>query len=341
MIGPGHILAGQGIAPTPASHVLKGGGMTAAPAGAANVAPVAEFSHAVTNLTVDFTDLSSDADGSIVAWDWDWGDGTAHGTTQHPQHVYTAWNDKTVRLTVTDDKGGTHFVEHVVTPVPVPAAWQATGTPAENAGALTVVPPAHIAGDDLWLIVTTGGTEIPTLSTPAGFTAVADSPQNEPSAIGTGVVLSVFHCRATSGAMASPVVADSGNHQYGVIISTRGGPLADDAIHVTAGDVLSTSSTSVTVPGDTTTIPNCLIMAIAAHTTDAVAATPQFSAWANASLASIDERFDGSTDLGFGSGVGVATGVKVAAGAVSPTTATLANTSRQARIMLALKGRGA
>lgn len=49
---------------------------------------------------------SSDPDGSIVNYAWDFGDGsTANGPT--PSHTYGAGGDYTVRLTVIDDRGGT------------------------------------------------------------------------------------------------------------------------------------------------------------------------------------------------------------------------------------------
>jgi PKD repeat protein len=55
------------------------------------IAPVADFSADVTSgtapLTVQFTDLSTNAPTS---WDWDYGDGSAHGTMQNPSHQYAA-----------------------------------------------------------------------------------------------------------------------------------------------------------------------------------------------------------------------------------------------------------
>lgn len=42
---------------------------------------------------------------TITSWDWDWGDGTAHGTTQNPYHEYTDSGIYNVVLTVEDDNG--------------------------------------------------------------------------------------------------------------------------------------------------------------------------------------------------------------------------------------------
>jgi hypothetical protein len=47
---------------------------------------------------------STDEDGSIVAYDWDFGDGST-GTGATPSHTYTAAGEYTVSLTVTDNDG--------------------------------------------------------------------------------------------------------------------------------------------------------------------------------------------------------------------------------------------
>src|SRR5713226_6285685 len=49
-------------------------------------------------LTVQFTDQST---GTITAWDWNFGDGSAHSSVQNPSHTYTSAADLTVTLTIT------------------------------------------------------------------------------------------------------------------------------------------------------------------------------------------------------------------------------------------------
>lgn len=87
---------------------------------AANRAPVANFTAAASGLAVAFTDASSDPDGSIVSWQWIFGDGGS-STARNPTHNYTAAGNYTVSLTVTDDRGATATRSAVVT-VSAPAA---------------------------------------------------------------------------------------------------------------------------------------------------------------------------------------------------------------------------
>jgi PKD repeat protein len=56
--------------------------------------------------TVEFGDRSFDDDGRIVAWRWDFGDGTG-SADQNPVHAYAAPGSYQVTLTVTDDFGQT------------------------------------------------------------------------------------------------------------------------------------------------------------------------------------------------------------------------------------------
>jgi PKD repeat protein len=53
---------------------------------------------------VQFTDSSSDPDGSISSWCWDFGDGSS-STERNPTHRYTEKRTFTVALTVTDNDG--------------------------------------------------------------------------------------------------------------------------------------------------------------------------------------------------------------------------------------------
>ena len=69
-----------------------------------NAKPVADFTYEADNLTANFTDLSRDLDGDVVAWSWQFGDG-GKSTEQNPSYTYASAGSYTVSLTVEDDQG--------------------------------------------------------------------------------------------------------------------------------------------------------------------------------------------------------------------------------------------
>ena len=67
-------------------------------------APEAAFTVSCANTICSFTDGSSDPDGSIVARDWDFGDG-ATSAEVNPEHTYAQSGTYAVGLRVVDDSG--------------------------------------------------------------------------------------------------------------------------------------------------------------------------------------------------------------------------------------------
>lgn len=84
-----------------------------------NDKPIARFT--VTNVDKGFVELtgapSSDPDGTVDFYAWDFGDGITYSNSSAPatSHYFPADGTYTVRLTVTDNGGKTDFVEHQVT----------------------------------------------------------------------------------------------------------------------------------------------------------------------------------------------------------------------------------
>jgi lysyl endopeptidase len=79
----------------------------------ANITPTANFTMVIDALEVDFTDTSTDSDGTIESWAWTFGDGTT-STEASPSKTYAAPGAYTVTLTVTDDEGGTGTKSQVI-----------------------------------------------------------------------------------------------------------------------------------------------------------------------------------------------------------------------------------
>jgi MSHA biogenesis protein MshQ len=212
--------------------------------------------------------------------------------------------------------------------------FQAAGAAVSGTGAVNPAWPGGTAIDDIALlfIESTGG-QPATLSTPAGFVAVANSPQ----ATGTGTngtQITVYWARATSTTMPTPRVADPGDHVYAQIITYRGVINTGDPWDVTGGGVKAAASTSVTVSGVTTTVPDTLIVQAVARDNDSAAAA--FSAETNANLTGIAERSDAGTTSGNGGGFAIWDGVMATAGATGNTTATVTS-SINAFLTIALK----
>ena len=72
--------------------------------GGGNIPPVANFTFTTSGLTANFTDSSSDPDGTISSRSWTFGDGGT-STATNPSHTYAAGGTYTVALTVTDNGG--------------------------------------------------------------------------------------------------------------------------------------------------------------------------------------------------------------------------------------------
>ncbi len=81
-----------------------------------NIRPVADFTYAPTEVKageeVQFSDTSTDEDGTITKWEWKFG--TSVSTQQHPKYTFTEHGDIEVSLTVTDNQLGTNTVKKTV-----------------------------------------------------------------------------------------------------------------------------------------------------------------------------------------------------------------------------------
>jgi PKD repeat protein len=137
--------------------------------------PTAAFTSSCDSLACGFDGTaSSDADGPIASYQWNFGDGgTASGAT--PSHSYAAPGTYGVTLVVTDGAGHTGTVSHDVTVGSTSAAIAFRGVAVSNANttAAAVTVPAVRAGDAMLLFATLNVTTL-TVTPPAGWTQLAD-----------------------------------------------------------------------------------------------------------------------------------------------------------------------
>jgi PKD repeat protein len=83
-----------------------------------NREPTASFYHTPLEPTVfqiiQFGDNSTDPDGNITAWAWDFGDGTT-STLEDPTHKFEDRGSYTITLTINDNDGGTDTTTRAIT----------------------------------------------------------------------------------------------------------------------------------------------------------------------------------------------------------------------------------
>jgi len=213
----------------------------------------------------------------------------------------------------------------------------AAGAEASAISAITPALPAGIATDDILLLCLATSNQAISVADSAGgtWTEVTDSPQGTGAAGGaTSTRLTVFWSRY-NGTQTAPTTSDSGDVNEGCIVAFRGCETSGDPWNVTSGGVDAVSETGIEIAGDTTTVDDCLIVALVADSIND--ADDRYSGWTNADLVNVTERFDNGTTFGADVGLGIATGEKASAGAYGDTTVTISATSPNAFMTIALK----
>jgi PKD repeat protein len=139
-----------------------------------NDPPRAEFTADCTLLDCDFDGSdSTDLDGNIVSYAWDFGDGEASSVVA-PSHTYPAAGSYDVRLTVTDDDGDSDTVSQPVdvqdAPVESPIEFVGSAAAQANNATPTVAVPAAAAVGDRLVLGLSLNNATRTVSAPGGVT---------------------------------------------------------------------------------------------------------------------------------------------------------------------------
>jgi PKD repeat protein len=104
--GEARVAGDGGALPRATFSAMAVAAQTPPPPSPANEPPEADFEFACLVLSCTFSDRSRDDDGSVVAWRWEFDDGTI-STERNPSHTFGAAGRYDVRLRVTDDDGAT------------------------------------------------------------------------------------------------------------------------------------------------------------------------------------------------------------------------------------------
>jgi PKD repeat protein len=215
-----------------------------------NEPPVAAFSYSCVELSCEYdASDSTDSDGEVVDYAWDFGDG-ATGSGATVEHTYGASYTYDVTLTVTDDDDATDAttVSVAVSDEVAELAFRANASANGNGVTRQVTVPGDVeAGDGMLLFVTQNGSA--ELSEPEGWTLVE-------SHDGGGLTSTLYQREATEAdpgsvvAVTSPTIQKI-NMELLAYAATAAAPVADYAV-VTEEKFLtehSSPSVDVAVPG--------------------------------------------------------------------------------------------
>jgi PKD repeat protein len=221
---------------------------------AANLLPTAGFGTDCFGLACAFDSTSSDPDGSVVQYAWDFGDGGT-STVPSPAHTYGAPGTYRVRLTVTDNQGATD-VKTVMTTVadapPIESPVDIVGSAAAqaNSNRPAVAIPTGVTPGDRLLMVLSYNNLARTVGAPtgvSGWTRLGD--------LSAGTMGSVAFTKIAQGGDAgtTATVPLSGNAKYTLTVAAYTG--ADGTTPDVAFQNATNTSTTATRTAPAVTVP--------------------------------------------------------------------------------------
>lgn len=153
-------------------ELVFGSGSDDGGGGVTNEPPKADFTYSTDLLSIQFTDTSTDPDGSVIAWNWNFDDGQT-SSVQNPSHTFAAEGTYNVMLTVTDDAGDTGSTSKSITvsaEEPVPGDITLTGTGTKVKGRWTAALSWTPAGTSAKVDIYRNNTHIETIDNTGEFT---------------------------------------------------------------------------------------------------------------------------------------------------------------------------
>ncbi len=153
-----------------------------------NEAPVASATVSCNLLQCSFdASASTDPENGPMTYDWDFGDGTAHGTGVTTTHAYGADGDRAVTLTVTDNKGATNSVTRTASPTSTADSISFVNSANNNGNRSnhSITVPSGTQVGDTMLLFFTANSIAPVYTGPAGWTQVQS--QNGSSQVAQGL----------------------------------------------------------------------------------------------------------------------------------------------------------
>ncbi len=209
----------------------------------------------------------------------------------------------------------------------------AAGAPASGTGNITPPLPAGFLANDILLMFIETANQAVTI--PTGWANVTGSPQGVGTVGGSSSTMLTILWKRAVASETTPTITDPGDHALGFIAAFRGCIGVNNPWDVTSTVTDAVSSTSFTIPGATTTRPDCLVVLACALHLDGVA--PRVNSWTNASLANIQIRADNSTTAGNKGSLGMATGELATPSTYGSTSVALSSTQIKAGMTIALR----
>lgn len=210
-------------------------------AGKPDVPPVASYATACADLTCQFDGTGShDPDGTVADYSWDFGDGhTAAGATV--SHTFAAAGTYSVKLTVTDDRGGTDSTTRQVTVAASPIGFVGTDDFNDNSNSPHVTVPSGVQPGDGLLLTMSFNNTAADVTDPPGWTLVN-------STAGSNITSRVYERVATAGDASSSVTVGLSRYSKVDLRVTAYQGTDTSAPVATAKHVITTSGATRTTP---------------------------------------------------------------------------------------------